>query len=97
MMSGSLINEKDLQNVNGAEGYEFFKYTFSPGDFVYNENRTRRYVVIETVNTNDNNQLVKTITSYDGSGDSQSDAIISFTAYELCQMYLENGGRLDTH
>ena len=95
MISGKIINEKDLQNVNGAEGYEWFKYTFHPGDFVYNEDKTRRYVVIETVNTNDDNAFIKTITSFDESSNPQTDGIISFTANELCQMCLKNGGRID--
>ena len=95
MMSERIVNEKDLQNVNGAEGYEWYKYSFHPGDFVYNEEKTRRYVVIETVNTNDDNALIKTITSFDESGNPQTDGIISFTANELCQMCLRNGGKID--
>lgn len=95
-MSRILINEEDLQNVNGAEGYEFFRYNLFPGDFVYNDAGTRRHVVIETVNTNDKNKLVMTITSFDGSGDPQSDGILSFTVDELYQMYLRNGGRIVT-
>ena len=59
------------------------------------EEKTRRYVVIETVNTNDDNALIKTITSFDESGNPQTDGIISFTANELCQMCLRNGGKID--
>ena len=39
MMSERIVNEKDLQNVNGTEGYEWYKYSFHPGDYVYNEEK----------------------------------------------------------